>query len=53
MKTNFLDQFYTIDQDSGDYLIDIALKDYDEVFNTWDSSVYNIERFRFQVLSLF
>ncbi|HAJ70162.1 MAG: hypothetical protein ACTHVM_04150 [Alkalibacterium gilvum] len=42
MKTNFLDQFYTIDQDSGDYLIDIALKDYDEVFNTWDSSVYNI-----------
>lgn len=42
MKTNFLDQFYTIDPDSGDYIIDIALKDYDEVFNTWDSSVYNI-----------
>lgn len=42
MKTNFLDQFYTIDKDSGDYIIDIALKDYDEVFNTWDSSVYNI-----------
>ncbi|MER2064535.1 MAG: hypothetical protein ABS873_07765 [Alkalibacterium sp.] len=42
MKTNFLDQFYTIDPESGDYIIDIALKDYDEVFNTWDSSVYNI-----------
>ncbi|MDN6294441.1 MAG: hypothetical protein L0J41_07935 [Alkalibacterium sp.] len=42
MKNNFLDQFYTIDPDSGDYIIDVALKDYDEVFNTWDSSVYNI-----------
>ncbi|WP_368646381.1 hypothetical protein AB4027_05840 [Alkalibacterium putridalgicola] len=42
MKTNFLDQFYTIDPDTGNYIIDIALKDYDEVFNTWDSSVYNI-----------
>lgn len=42
MKTNFLDQFYTIDPDSGDYIIDVALNDYDEVFNTWDSSVYNI-----------
>lgn len=42
MKNNFLNQFYTIDPDSGDYIIEIALMDYDEVFNTWDSSVYNI-----------
>lgn len=42
MKNNFLVQFYSIDQFSGDYIIEIALKDYDEVFNTWDSSVYHI-----------
>ncbi|MBM7571483.1 hypothetical protein [Aquibacillus albus] len=42
MKQSFLDQFYTVDPVSGDYIIEIALKDYDEVFNTWDSSVYNI-----------
>lgn len=42
MKNNFLDQFYTIDSGSGDYIIDVALQDYDDVFNTWDSSVYNI-----------
>ncbi|WP_209122724.1 hypothetical protein [Alkalihalobacillus sp. BA299] len=42
MKNNFLDQFYTIDPVSGDYIIEIALKDYDDVFNTWDSSIYNI-----------
>jgi hypothetical protein len=42
MKKSFLDQFYTIDRISGDYVIEISLKDYDEVFNTWDSSVYNI-----------
>lgn len=42
MKNNFLDQFYTIDPESGDYIIEVSLKDYDEVFNTWDSSVYNI-----------
>lgn len=42
MKNNFLDQFYTIDSESGDYIIDVALQDYDDVFNTWDSSVYNI-----------
>ncbi|MGP4038871.1 hypothetical protein ACTWP4_03015 [Gracilibacillus sp. D59] len=42
MKSRFLDQFYTIDPVSGEYIIEIALHDYDEVFNTWDSSVYNI-----------
>ena len=42
MKNNFLDQFYTIDSESGDYIIEIALKSYDDIFNNWDSSVYNI-----------
>lgn len=42
MKHNFLEQFYTIDSETGDYIIEISLKDYDEVFNSWDSSVYNI-----------
>ncbi|WP_112181020.1 MULTISPECIES: hypothetical protein [Paraliobacillus] len=42
MKNNFLDQFYTVDPVTGDYIIEISIKDYDEVFNTWDSSVYNI-----------
>lgn len=42
MENNFLNQFYSIDPVSGDYIIEIALKDYAEVFNTWDSSVYNI-----------
>lgn len=42
MKTSFLDQFYTIDPETGKYIIDVALNDYDDVFNTWDSSVYNI-----------
>ncbi len=42
MKDSFLNQFYTIDPDTGEYIIEIALKDYDDVFNSWDSSVYNI-----------
>lgn len=42
MKNSFLDQFYTIDQKTGDYIIEIALKDYNDIFNSWDSSVYNI-----------
>lgn len=42
MKNNFLDQFYTIDEVTGDYIIEIALKNYDDIFNSWDSSVYNI-----------
>ncbi len=39
---NFLDQFYTVDPESGDYIVEIALNDYDDIFNSWDSSVYNI-----------
>ncbi|MDL4843098.1 hypothetical protein [Aquibacillus rhizosphaerae] len=43
MKThNFLDQFYTYDAETGKYIIEIALNDYDDIFNSWDSSVYNI-----------
>ncbi|MTI80890.1 MAG: hypothetical protein FH758_08405 [Firmicutes bacterium] len=42
MKNNFLDQFYTIDTNTGDYIIEIALDNYDDIFNSWDSSVYNI-----------
>lgn len=42
MKNNFLEQFYTVDPDTGDYIIDIALKNYSDIFNTWDSAVYNI-----------
>ncbi|SET73888.1 hypothetical protein SAMN05421676_107137 [Salinibacillus kushneri] len=42
MTHTFLDQFYTIDPNTGEYIIEISLKDYDDVFNTWDSSVYNI-----------
>ncbi|SET17994.1 hypothetical protein SAMN05216389_106192 [Oceanobacillus limi] len=42
MKRSFLDQFYTVDPVSGDYIIEIALKEYDDIFNTWDSSIYNI-----------
>lgn len=39
---NFLDQFYTIDPHTGNYIVEIALNDYDDIFNSWDSSVYNI-----------
>lgn len=42
MKNNFLDQFYTINPETGDYIIEIALENYHDVFNSWDSSVYNI-----------
>lgn len=42
MKETFLEQYYIIDRNTGDYIIQISLKDYDDVFNTWDSSVYNI-----------
>lgn len=42
MTNKFLDQFYTIDPDSGKYIIEVNLKKYDDIFNTWDSSVYNI-----------
>lgn len=42
MSNNFLDQFYTIDPESGDYIIEVNLENYDDIFNTWDSSVYNI-----------
>lgn len=42
LKNNFLDQFYTIDPETGDYIIEIAIIDYDDIFNNWDSSVYNI-----------
>ncbi|HEU5141074.1 MAG TPA: hypothetical protein VFT51_13955 [Bacillales bacterium] len=42
MKRHFLDQFYTIDSETGDYIIEISLNSYDDVFNSWDSSVYNI-----------
>ncbi|KGP73105.1 hypothetical protein [Pontibacillus yanchengensis] len=41
MNKNYLEQFYTIDED-GDYIIEIAIEDYDDIFNTWDSSVYNV-----------
>ncbi len=41
-RDNFLDQFYTIDPKTGDYIVEIALKDYDDIFNSWDSSLYNI-----------
>ncbi|MTI80341.1 MAG: hypothetical protein FH758_05565 [Firmicutes bacterium] len=42
MRNNFLDQFYTIDPHTGDYIIEITLTNYDDIFNSWDSSVYNI-----------
>lgn len=42
MKRNFLDQFYTIDPETGDYIIEISLNSYDDIFNSWDSSIYNI-----------
>ncbi len=42
MSNRFLDQFYTIDPNSSDYIIEINLENYDDIFNTWDSSVYNI-----------
>lgn len=42
MKRNFSDQFYTIDPVTDDYIIEIALNSYDDIFNNWDSSVYNI-----------
>lgn len=42
MKPHYLDQFYTIDSETGDYIIEISLNDYDDIFNSWDSSVYNI-----------
>ncbi|WP_226577590.1 hypothetical protein [Halobacillus litoralis] len=42
VKRNFLDQFYTIDPETGEYIIEIGLNSYDDIFNSWDSSVYNI-----------
>ncbi|WP_226036889.1 hypothetical protein [Aquibacillus saliphilus] len=42
MKSTFLDQFYTYDSETGKYIIEIALNNYDDIFNSWDSSVYNI-----------
>jgi len=42
MKRNYLDQFYTVDEESGDYIIEITIQDYDDIFNSWDSSLYNI-----------
>ncbi|MBM7553033.1 hypothetical protein [Thalassobacillus pellis] len=42
MKRNFLDQFYTIDRNTGEYIIEIGLNSYDDIFNSWDSSVYNL-----------
>ncbi|WP_345243201.1 hypothetical protein [Pontibacillus salipaludis] len=39
---HYLDQFYTVDKKSGDFLIEIKLKEYDDIFNNWDSSLYNV-----------
>lgn len=41
-RNKFLDQFYTVNPETGDYMIDISIKSYDDIFNSWDSSVYNI-----------
>ena len=42
MKRNYLDQFYTIDEETGDYIVEISIEDYNDIFNNWDSSVYNV-----------
>lgn len=41
-KKHYLDQFYTVDKETGDFLIEIKLKEYDDIFNNWDSSLYNV-----------
>lgn len=41
-RRSYLEQFYTVDEESGDYIIEIAIQEYDDIFNNWDSSVYNI-----------
>jgi hypothetical protein len=41
MNEDFLAQFYTIDEDSKKYIIDVELEDYHDIFNDWESGVYN------------
>lgn len=42
MRDDFLDQFYTIDKETEQYIVDISLEYYKNIFNTWDSAVYNL-----------
>ncbi|MUK87941.1 hypothetical protein GMD78_05955 [Ornithinibacillus sp. L9] len=42
MKHRFLEQFYTIDPITGDYMIDISVQGYHDVFTSLKPSVYNI-----------
>ncbi|MTI65332.1 MAG: hypothetical protein FH753_01885 [Firmicutes bacterium] len=41
-RKNYLEQFYTIDRDTGKIIIEISIEDYNDIFNSWDSSVYNV-----------
>lgn len=41
-RKNYLEQFYTIDKDTGKIIIEISIEDYNDIFNSWDSSVYNV-----------
>lgn len=47
MNNSFLKQFYTIEK--GAYIVDISLRNYNSIFNTWDSSVYNIRDLDFNL----
>ncbi|WP_425447575.1 hypothetical protein [Dethiothermospora halolimnae] len=42
VRRNYLEQFYSIDEKTGDYIIEISIEDYNDIFNSWDSSVYNV-----------
>lgn len=42
MTSSTLKQFYTIDPYNGEYIIEIGIDDYKDIFNSWDSSSYTI-----------
>ena len=42
-EKGFLSQFYTIDRFTGNYVIEIALRNYNEIFNIWDSSTTKLK----------
>ncbi|WP_163969699.1 hypothetical protein [Oceanobacillus halotolerans] len=42
MTNDFFNQFYRTDPESGYCILEITLKNYDDVFANWDSSIYKI-----------
>jgi hypothetical protein len=45
MKADGLSRFYTLNPITGDYIIEIALNEYTDIFNSWDLSSHEIRDF--------